>query len=124
MSTQAEAPMAYRDAINAAMDEALEADPSVLLMGEDVANEGGVFKTNAGLPEKYGERITFWGGGADTQHTLPHGTPDDVRRQDRERLEIFAPGGGFVFHTVHNIQADVPTENLLAMFEAIREFSL
>ena len=57
MSTQAEAAMTYRDAVNAAMDDALAADENVILMGEDVANEGGVFKTNAGLPEKYGERV-------------------------------------------------------------------
>jgi pyruvate/2-oxoglutarate/acetoin dehydrogenase E1 component len=57
MSTQAETPMAYRDAVNAALDEALSADPDVVFMGEDVANEGGVFKTNAGLPEKHGDRV-------------------------------------------------------------------
>ena len=66
--------------------------------------------------------VTFWGGGVDTQHTLPFGTPDDVRREVRERIEIFAPGGGFVFNTIHNIQARVPVENLLALFETVREY--
>jgi hypothetical protein len=74
------------------------------------------------LKERYGDRIVFWGGGVDTQHTLPFGTPDEVRRQVRERIEIFGRGGGFVFNTVHNVQARVPVENLLAMYETVREF--
>lgn len=74
------------------------------------------------LKEKFGERVTFWGGGVDTQHTLPFGTPDDVRREARERIEIFAPGGGFVFNTIHNVQARVPVANLLALFETVREY--
>ena len=59
----------------------------------------------------------------DTQHTLPFGTPDEVRQQVRQRLEIFGPGGGFVFATVHNVQAMVPVENLLAMYETIHAFN-
>jgi uroporphyrinogen-III decarboxylase len=74
------------------------------------------------LKRTFGDRITFWGGGVDTQKTLPFGTPDEVRREVRERLRIFGPGGGFVFATVHNIQALVPVENIQAMFEAVREF--
>ena len=62
------------------------------------------------------------GGGVDTQQTLPFGTPEEVRREVLERLEILAPGGGFVFDTIHNIQPRTPVENLLAMFEALREF--
>ncbi len=73
------------------------------------------------LKKKYGDRVTFWGGGVDTQKTLPFGTPDEVRRQVRERIKTFGPGGGFVFCAVHNIQALVPVENLLAMFETARE---
>jgi uroporphyrinogen-III decarboxylase len=64
----------------------------------------------------------FWGGGVDTQKTLPAGTPDEVRKQVRERLEIFSPHGGFVFATVHNVLARVPVENLAAMYDTIREF--
>ncbi len=64
----------------------------------------------------------FWGGGVDTQHTLPFGTPADVRRELRARIEVFAAGGGFVFNTIHNIVAGTPIENVMAMFEAIREF--
>ena len=73
------------------------------------------------LKEKFGGKVTFWGGGVDTQKTLPFGTPDDIRRQVRERIEIFNPGGGFVFNTIHNVQAGVPVENLLAMYAAVRE---
>lgn len=75
------------------------------------------------LKEAYGDRITFWGGGVDTQKTLPFGTPEEVRREVLDRLEIFAPGGGFVFNTIHNIQQGTPPENLIAMFQAIKEFS-
>jgi hypothetical protein len=75
----------------------------------------------ATLKQRYGDRIAFWGGGVDTQHTLPFGTPEDVRREVRERIEIFGPGGGFVFNTIHNVQARVPAENLLAMYETVRE---
>lgn len=76
-----------------------------------------------GLKQRYGSRITFWGGGVDTQYTLPFGTPEDVRKEVRERIKIFGPGGGFVFSSIHNIQADVPVENIIAMFEIIAEFS-
>lgn len=74
------------------------------------------------LKEKFGDRITFWGGGVDTQRTLPFGTADEVRQEVRERIEIFAPGGGFVFNSIHNIQAQVPVENLLALYETVREY--
>ena len=75
------------------------------------------------LKEAYGDRITFWGGGVDTQKTLPFGTPQEVRAEVLERCEIFSPGGGFVFNAVHNIQARSPMENVLAMFDAVREFN-
>jgi hypothetical protein len=76
----------------------------------------------AALKERYGDRITFWGGGIDTQHTLPFGTPADVRSMVRERMEVFGRGGGFVFNPIHNVQAAVPIENLLALYDAITEF--
>ncbi len=75
------------------------------------------------LKREFGRQIVFWGGGADTQHTMAFGTPDEVYREVRQRIEIFGDGGGFVFNTVHNVQATTPTENLLAMFRAIRESS-
>jgi len=74
------------------------------------------------LKKKFGDRITFWGGGVDTQHTLPFGTTEDVRREVRQRIRAFGPGGGFVFNGVHNIQALVPVENVLAMYETAREY--
>ncbi|MBN1261016.1 MAG: methyltransferase [Anaerolineae bacterium] len=73
------------------------------------------------LKSLYGERFTFWGGGVDTQHTLPFGSPDDVRRQVRERIRIFGQNGGFVFNPIHNVQALTPIENLLAMYETVHE---
>ena len=77
----------------------------------------------AGLKERYGDRLVFWGGGIDTQKTLPFGTPEDVRREVLERCALFAPGGGFVFNTVHNIQARTPVANIAALFAALREFN-
>jgi hypothetical protein len=74
------------------------------------------------LKERYGERIVFWGGGVDTQRTLPFGTPEEVRREVRERIRALAPGGGYVFNPIHNVQPGTPVENLLAMFEALREY--
>ena len=75
------------------------------------------------LKDRFGDRITFWGGGVDTQQTLPFGTPDEVRREVRQRIEVFGRGGGFVFNTVHNVQANTPAENLVALYEAVREAS-
>lgn len=72
-----------------------------------------------GLVDKYGSRIVFWGGGADTQKTLPFGQPDQVREQVAERVRIFNAKNGLVFSTIHNIQCNTPTENVLAMFEAL-----
>ena len=74
------------------------------------------------LKEKYGKHLTFWGGGVDTQMVLPFGSPEEVRAHVLKECEIFAPGGGFVFNTVHNIQANVPLPNVLAMLEAIKLF--
>jgi hypothetical protein len=75
----------------------------------------------ARLKATFGDRLTFWGGGVDTQKTLPFGTPDEVRAEVKERLRIFAPGGGFVFNTIHNVQARIPVENLLALYETVRQ---
>ncbi|MHB1454515.1 MAG: uroporphyrinogen decarboxylase family protein [Saccharofermentanales bacterium] len=73
------------------------------------------------LKEKYGDRFVFWGGGIDTQHTLPFGTPDEVQAQVKERMEIFGKNGGYVFNTIHNIVGKTPIDNLMAMFETFRE---
>jgi len=74
----------------------------------------------AGLKRDFGKDITFWGGGCDTRFILPHGTPDEIKAHVREQIRILRPGGGFVFQQVHNIMADVPPENIVAMFEAAR----
>jgi Uroporphyrinogen decarboxylase (URO-D) len=75
------------------------------------------------LKQDFGDRLTFWGGGVDTQKTLPFGTPAEVREQVLRRCEIFAPGGGFVFNSIHNIQAGTPVANIVAMFDAVHEFN-
>jgi uroporphyrinogen decarboxylase len=74
------------------------------------------------LKREFGADLTFWGGGCDTQHTLPHGTPAEVAAEVRRLLNIFAPGGGYVFNQVHNIQADVPPENIVAMLETASRY--
>jgi Uroporphyrinogen decarboxylase (URO-D) len=73
------------------------------------------------LKREFGNDIVFWGGGIDTQRTLPFGTPDEVYREVRKNIDIFSPGGGFVFNAVHNIQSNVPLENILAMFRAMND---
>ena len=75
------------------------------------------------VKDNFGSKFTFWGAGADTQKVLPFGTPKEVKAQTRERLEIFSKDGGFVFNTIHNVQANVPVENLVAMIEEIRLFN-
>jgi uroporphyrinogen decarboxylase len=76
----------------------------------------------ARLKKKYGKNLSYWGGGCDTQKVLSRGTPDDVRQEVRRRIRDLAPGGGFVFNPVHNIQPLVPPANVVALFEAALEF--
>ena len=76
----------------------------------------------AELKRDFGQDLTFWGGGCDTQRVLPQGTPEEVRTHVLRQCEELAPGGGFVFQQVHNILANVPPENVIAMFDAVREF--
>ena len=73
------------------------------------------------LKEKYGDKLVFWGGGVDTQGAFAFGTPEQVSDQVRSQCEILNKNGGFVFNTVHNIQANVPFENVVAMLEALKE---
>jgi uroporphyrinogen-III decarboxylase len=76
-----------------------------------------------GLMRDFGGKVVFWGGGCDTQHVLPLGTPEEVREHVRRNMGIFASGdGGYVFNQVHNIQQNVPVENVEAMFAAAWEF--
>jgi len=74
------------------------------------------------LKNDFGKDVTFWGGGADTRAILNRGTPEQVKNNVRENIETLAPGGGFVFNTIHNILPDVPPENVVAMFETVDEF--
>jgi uroporphyrinogen-III decarboxylase len=76
------------------------------------------------LKRRFGDKIVFWGGGAETQTTLPLGSAADVAAEVKERMRIFKPGGGFVFNPVHNIQDLVPPENIVAAYDAAREAGL
>ncbi|MBN2137050.1 MAG: hypothetical protein JW720_04535 [Sedimentisphaerales bacterium] len=73
------------------------------------------------LKDKFGDRLTFWGGAIDTQHVLPNATPGEISRHVRRNIEIFKPGGGYVFNNVHNIQVGIPPENIAALFDAAYE---
>lgn len=75
------------------------------------------------LKEKYGDKLTFWGGAIDTQKTLPFGTPEDVRKEALERLGVFSKGGGFIYNAIHNIQHTTPVENIVAFYEAAMEYN-
>jgi hypothetical protein len=75
------------------------------------------------LKKRYGSKIVFWGGGVDTQKVLAFGTPGDVRKQVAHNCDVFRKNGGFVFNTVHNIQANVPVENIAAMVETMKEIN-
>ncbi len=99
--------------------------PDLIEVGVDIINPVQVSAAgmdSAELKREFGKDIVFWGGGVDTQRVLGTGTPDEVRVEVKRRVEDFKPGGGFVFNTVHNIQGNVPAENLVAMWEAVREF--
>ncbi len=95
--------------------------PTLIEMGVDILNP--VQTTAAGmdpvrLKADFGDKLVFWGAACDCQHTLPFGTPKQVAREVEEHVRVFAPGGGYVFASVHNIQAGVPPENVIAMFDA------
>jgi hypothetical protein len=76
------------------------------------------------IKKRFGDRITFWGGAVNTQETLPFGTPEQVRKEVRERCEVFGKKGGFVFNAIHNVQALTPVENVVAMIETVQRFNL
>ena len=99
--------------------------PDYIDMGVDILNPVQVGARNmdsARLKKEFGRHVAFWGGGCDAQYVLPFASPETVREEVRRRIGDLAPEGGFVFNTVHNIQADVPVENLAAMYEAVQEF--
>ena len=98
--------------------------PDFIEMGVDLLNPVHITATGMEphqLKKDFGKDIVFWGGGVDTQHVLPNGTPEQVKEDVKRNIEALAPGGGFVFATVHNIQAEVPPQNIMAMIEALRE---
>ena len=99
--------------------------PDLIEIGVDILNPVQVSAANMDsrkLKAEFGSDIIFWGGGCDTQHVLPEGTVEEVRAEVRRRIDDFAPGGGFVFTQVHNIQPGVPARNIEAMFDAAFEF--
>jgi len=101
--------------------------PDLIEVGIDILNPVQVNAAGmdtAALKREFGDALTFWGGGVDTQQVLPRGTPQQVRDEVKRRIEDLAPGGGFVFASVHNIQPDVPPQNLVAMWEALREYGI
>ena len=101
--------------------------PDLIEIGVDIINPvqvSAVGMDSAELKAEFGKDITFWGGGVDTQGVFGTGTPDDVRADVRRRLRDFMPGGGFIFNTVHNIQGNVPAENIMAMWETMREYGV
>ena len=101
--------------------------PHFIEAGIDILNPVQTSAANmdpARLKVEFGDRLVFWGGGCDTQRILGQAGPDEIRQHVKERIEIFSPGGGYVFNQVHNIQANVPPENIIAMFDAAHEFGV
>ena len=99
--------------------------PDLLDNGIDILNPVQISAADmdpAVLKREYGDRLSFWGGAIDAQHILPVGSPEDVRQAVRENLQALKPGGGYVFNNVHNIQAGVPPENIVALYDAAYEF--
>jgi len=100
--------------------------PAFIEAGFDILNPVQCSAANMGeehLKSSFGDQITFWGGGVDTQKTLPFGTADEVREEVLRRCEVFSRGGGFVFNSIHNIQARTPLKNIIAMLDAVHEFT-
>lgn len=99
--------------------------PDFIEMGVDILNPIHIRATGmepAALKRDFGRELVLWGGGVDTQGVLPSGSIPQVKDDVRRNIEALAPGGGYVFNTIHNIQADVPPENVIAMWEALQEF--
>ena len=99
--------------------------PDLIEIGVDILNPVQVAAAGMDpreLKREFGKDLTFWGGGCDTQGVLTFGTPDDVEREVRRRISELAPGGGFVFNQIHNIQPQVPAANILRMFEAVAKY--
>jgi uroporphyrinogen decarboxylase len=103
----------------------IEYIPDLIDIGIDILNPVQTSARNMdpmNLKKQFGDKIVFWGGGIDSQHVLPFATPEQVKKEVSESLEIFKPGGGYVFNNIHNIQSGVPAENIIAMYEAAYEY--
>ena len=99
--------------------------PDLIDIGVDILNPVQITAANMDskkLKKEFGKDLVFWGGGIDTQNILPHGTKEEVEAEVRRRIDDFAPGGGYVFATVHNIQDDVPPENIVSMLETLERY--
>jgi uroporphyrinogen decarboxylase len=104
---------------------AIEYIPDLIDNGIDILNPVQISAKDMDprdLKADFGDRLSFWGGGIDAQRILPHATPTQIREEVRKNFEAFKPGGGYVFNNVHNIQADIPPENVVALFDAAYEF--
>lgn len=101
--------------------------PDLIEAGVDILNPVQVSARNMDtktLKKEFGKDLVFWGGGIDTQGILPHGSVKEIKDEVRRRIDDLAPGGGFIFNTVHNIQADVPPQNIEAMLETLQEYGI
>ena len=99
--------------------------PDLLDNGIDILNPVQISASGmepAGLKARFGDHLTFWGGAIDAQHVLPLASAATVREEVRRNLELWKPGGGYVFNNVHNIQAGVPPENIVALYDAAYEY--
>jgi len=99
--------------------------PDLIEIGVDVLNPVQISATGMDpfeLKKEFGKDLAFWGGGIDTQNIFSTGTPEQVRDDVRRNIDALAPGGGFVFNTIHNTQSDVPPENFMAMWETLQEY--
>lgn len=100
--------------------------PEFVELGLDATNPVQISCAGMGdtakLKREFGDKLTFWGAGVDTQSTLPYGTVEEVRAEVKRRIQDLAPGGGYIFSPVHNVQFDVPVENVIACYDAALEF--
>jgi uroporphyrinogen decarboxylase len=99
--------------------------PSLIETGVDILNPvqtSAVGMDPVQLKQQFGDQLTFWGGSLDCQKTLPYGSVEDVVAEVQRHVEVFAPGGGYVFTSVHNVQAKVPPENVIAMYDTALKF--
>jgi uroporphyrinogen decarboxylase len=99
--------------------------PDLIDNGIDILNPVQLSAKNmdiASLKSNFGDRLTFWGGAIDSQNILPSATPEVVREHVKRNLDVWKTGGGYVFNSVHNIQADVPPENIVALYDAAYEY--